>query len=72
MSCKILHFNTNRNASTTENVLQEAIKLDISILAIQEPWVIETSSIYRSINHPSFNQVFSDFSTFRPRVMFIS
>ena len=70
MSCKILQFNTNRNASTTENVLQEAIKLNISILAIQEPWIIETGSTYRSINHPSFIQVFSEFGAFRPRVMF--
>ena len=70
MSSKILQFNTNRNASITENVLQEAIKLNISILAIQEPWVIETGNTYRSINHTSFIQVFPDFGTFRPRVMF--
>jgi ribonuclease HI len=68
---KILHFNTNRNSITTENVLQEAIKLNISILAIQEPWVIETTSIntYRSINHTSFIQVFPN-CTVRPRVMY--
>jgi ribonuclease HI len=67
---KILHFNTNRNVITTENVLQEAIKLNISILAIQEPWVIESAGNYRSINHPSFTQVFPNYSTVRPRVMF--
>ena len=70
MSTKILQINTNRNASTTEHILQEAIKLEISILAIQEPWVIELASGYRSVIHQSFIQVFPDFSTARPRVMF--
>ena len=34
---KILQINVNRNPSTTEHVLQLAIELNISILAIQEP-----------------------------------
>ena len=58
-----------------------AIELNIKILAIQEPWVIsnnsnESCSItnnsneFRSINHPSFKQLFPNYSTFRPRVLF--
>ena len=59
-----------------------AIELNIKILAIQEPWVIsnnsnESCSItnnsneFRSINHPSFKQLFPNYSTFRPRVLFL-
>ena len=81
MSCKILQINVNRNSITTENILQMAIELNIKILAIQEPWVIsnnsnESCSItnnsneFRSINHPSFKQLFPNYSTFRPRVLF--
>lgn len=69
-SIKILQLNTNRNAITTENALQLAIELDIQILAIQEPWVIEQASGYRSINHTSFRQVFPEYSAHRPRAMF--
>ena len=48
-----------------------AIELNITILAIQEPWVISNNSNeYRSINHPSFKQLFPNYSTFRPRVLF--
>jgi len=68
---KVLQINVNRNATTTENVLQLAIELNISILAIQEPWVIQGSSKeYRSTIHSSFTQVFSDNSSLRPRAMF--
>jgi hypothetical protein len=34
---KILQININRNANTTENILQMAIELGIKILVIQEP-----------------------------------
>jgi hypothetical protein len=51
---KILQININKNATTTENVLQIAIELDIKILVVQEPWVIESNREYRSINHPNF------------------
>ena len=37
---KVLQVNVNRNGTTTENVLQTAIELDIKVLVIQEPWVI--------------------------------
>src|ERR1700710_695773 len=47
-----------------------AIELNIKILAIQEPWVISNSNEFRSINHPSFKQLFPNYSTFRPRVLF--
>src|SRR6201746_2843977 len=70
MSCKILQINVNRNSTTTENILQMAIELNIKILAIQEPWVIPNSNKFRSINHPSFKQLFPNYSTFRPRVLF--
>ena len=69
---KVLHINVNRNATTTENVLQVAIELDISILAVQEPWVVTSDNItYRSINHPSFTQILPNYvPTIRPRVLF--
>jgi len=67
---KILQLNTNRNSLTTENVLELAIELDIQILAIQEPWVIDQTDSYRSVNHASFKQLFPEYSAFRPRVMF--
>ena len=70
MNCKILQINVNRNSSTTENVLQVAIELNIKILAIQEPWVIKNNNIYRTINHSSFSQILPNYSTFRPRVAF--
>src|ERR1700710_2186314 len=71
MSCKILQININRNSITTENILQMAIELNITILAIQELWVIiNNSNEYRSINHPSFKQLLPNYSTFRPRVLF--
>ena len=72
MSCKILQINVNRNSITTENILQMAIELNIKILAIQEPWVIfnNNSNEFRSINHPSFKQLFPNYSTVRPRVLF--
>src|ERR1700710_3012358 len=71
MSCKILQINVNRNSITIENILQIAIELNITILAIQEPWVIiNNSNKYRSINYPSFKQLLLNYSTFRPRVLF--
>jgi hypothetical protein len=70
MSIKVLQLNLNRNSTTTEHVLELAIELNIHILAIQEPWVIDQSDSYRSINHTSFKQVFPEYSPYRPRVMF--
>jgi len=53
---KVLQVNMNRNSSTTENVLELAIELDIKVLVVQEPWVItgDNNREYRSIIHPSF------------------
>src|ERR1700710_2940136 len=47
-----------------------AIELNIKILAIQEPWVINNSNKYRFINYPSVKQLLPNYSTFRPRVLF--
>src|ERR1700709_2493456 len=47
-----------------------AIKINIKILAIQELWVISNSNEFCSINYSSFKQLFSNYSTFRPRVLF--
>ena len=70
MSNKILQINVNRNASTTEHVLQTAIKLNISILVIQEPWVINSNNDYRSINHSSFTQILPNYGVFKFRTLF--
>lgn len=66
---KVLQLNVNRSLPTTEHVLQVAIELNISILAIQEPWTISTDN-FRSVIHPSFKQVLPNCSTLRPRVLF--
>jgi ribonuclease HI len=72
MSLKTLQINVNRSLPTTEHVLQLAIELNISILAIQEPWTIKdnTTTSFRSINHSSFRQVLPNYGSFRPRVIF--
>ncbi len=68
---KVLQININRSLETTEHVLQLAIELNISILAIQEPWTIrEDNNTYRSVNHSSFNQILPNYGSFRPRVLF--
>ena len=71
MSCKILQTNINRNSITIENICQMTIELNIKILAIQEPQIISNNSNeFRSINYSSFKQLFSNYNTFRPRVLF--
>jgi len=62
----------NRNSSTTENVLELAIELDIKVLVVQEPWVItgDNNQEYRSIIYPSFYQILPNYSTLRPRTLF--
>ena len=62
----------NRNSSTTENVLQIAIELDIKVLVIQEPWVIARDSNnreYRSIIYSSYYQILPNYGTLRPRTL---
>jgi hypothetical protein len=47
----------NRNRTTTKNILQIAIELDIKVLVIQELWVIVRDSNnrkYRSIIYSSY------------------
>ena len=71
-SIKILQINVNRSSSTTENVLQLAIELNIYIIAVQEPWITQNpnSNEFRSINHLGFKQVLPNYGTFRPRTLF--
>ncbi len=69
---KVLQVNVNRNGTTTENVLQTAIELDIKVLVIQEPWVIARDSNnrkYRSIIHSSYYQILPNYGTLRPRTL---
>jgi len=69
---KVLQVNVNRNGTTTENVLQTAIELDIKVLVIQEPWVIVRDSNnrkYRSIIHSSYYQILPNYGTLRPRTL---
>jgi hypothetical protein len=69
---KVLQVNMNRNSSTTENVLELAIELDIKVLVVQEPWVRtgDNNREYRSIIHPSFYQILPNYGTLRPRTLF--
>jgi hypothetical protein len=69
---KVLQVNMNRNSSTTENVLELAIELDIKVLVVQEPWVItgDNNREYRSIIYPSFYQILPNYGTLRPRTLF--
>src|ERR1700722_13776078 len=69
---KVLQVNVNRNSSTTKNVLQIAIELDIKVLVIQEPWVIARDSNnrkYRSIIYSSYYQILPNYGTLRPRTL---
>jgi hypothetical protein len=62
----------NRNSSTTKNVLQTAIELDIKVLVIQEPWVIARDSNnreYHSIIYSSYYQILPNYGTLRPRTL---
>ena len=70
-SLKVLQINMNKSLSTTEHVLQLAIELNISILAIQEPWTIGSEAEgFRSVNYTSFKQVLPNYGPFRPRALF--
>ena len=61
----------NKSLSITEHVLQSAIELNISILAIQEPWTIGNNiDGFRSVLHPSFKQVLPNYGSLRPRALF--
>ena len=72
ISSKILQINVNRNAITTENVLNLAIELNISILAIQEPKIynLDNKNTTRSVMHASFSQILPNYGLERPRVLY--
>ena len=72
-SIKVLQINVNRNAITTENILNMAIELNISILAIQEPKIFnldKEEATTRSVLHSSFNQILPRHGLYRPRVIY--
>ena len=70
-SLKVLQINVNRSLPTTEHVLQLAIELNISILAIQEPWTIGSKAEgFCSIIYTSFKQMLPNYRSFRPRAIF--
>ena len=70
-STKILQVNLNSAAHNTESALQVAIKLDINIILVQEPFIIGDSDEIRSISHPSFTQLFPNRPSpdITPRIM---
>jgi ribonuclease HI len=71
---RILQVNLNRSPQATESALQLAIELDISIILVQEPWLIPNKdnidySSTRSISHPSFTQILPSTLVARPRTL---
>ena len=73
---KVLQINMNKNQYATVSVLQKAIELSISIIAVQEPWLIPPERVQpsflntRSITHPNFIQIFPNSPpNQRPRTM---
>ena len=53
-------MNLNRNQQATESALQLAIKFEIDLLLIQEPWIIEGETTRLTL-HPNFNQILPNF-----------
>lgn len=71
-SIRVLQVNLNRNAQATEAVLELAKELNISLILVQEPWLISPldPKERRSINHPSFGQILPVTPTdYRPRTI---
>ena len=76
---RVLQINLNKSAQATESALQIAVKLNIDILLVQEPWLVSSTgastgitdySSVRSINHQGFVQIFPSFPThLRPRTL---
>ena len=74
---RIIHVNLNKSAYATESALQTAVDLAIDLLVVQEPWLVPSQQIpldfsqTRSVNHPSFIQIFSTLPdpSLRPRVL---
>ena len=71
-SIKILQINVNRNPITTENILNYTIKLNINILAIQEPKIynLDTKNTTRSVIYASFSQILLNYSLERLRGLY--
>jgi hypothetical protein len=73
---RILQVNLNKSPQATESALQVCVDLAVDLLVVQEPWLapLQPSGNYantRSINHPSFAQIFppSPDPSLRPRVL---
>ena len=67
-------MNLNKSSPATEATLQAAVEMAVDLLVVQEPWLISTNkdfTLTRSINHPSFYQLFPPLvsRSTRPRVM---
>ena len=67
-------MNLNKSSPATEATLQAAVEMAVDLLVVQEPWLILTNEDFtstRSINHPSFYQLFPPLvsQSTRPRVM---
>ena len=59
-SVKILQVNLNRSAPATESALQIAIELQVDLVVVQEPYIIQDSQDYtttRSTAHQTFTQI---------------
>jgi hypothetical protein len=73
---RILQVNLTKSPQATESALQVCVDLAVDLLVVQEPWLVPLplSGNYantRSINHPSFAQIFppSPDPSLRPRVV---
>ena len=71
---RIIQVNLNKSSPATEATLQAAVEMAVDLLVVQEPWLTLTNNDFtltRSINHPSFYQLFPPLvsRSTRPRVM---
>ena len=69
----ILQINLNRSPIATEAALELALELKISLVLIQEPFIITTGNSnnynHRSINHSAFTQILPLSGNLRPRTL---
>jgi ribonuclease HI len=68
-SLKVLQVNLNRSSIATESALQIAIELGVDLVAVQEPYILLSNGLPRSINHPGFIQILPADVSLRPRVL---
>lgn len=72
---RLMQANLNKAKASVESALQLAVELAVDLIVVQEPMVITEDGMdysnCRSINHPSFSQLFPQHlpSSLRPRVM---